>query len=302
MHEFLMSLLPWGTELIIRVQEFRTPLLDGFFKALTFLGEEEFYLLVMFVLYWIVNKPLGVRLTFLLLPGAYLNSCLKALFYTPRPDPAHVARLVEETSYAFPSGHAQNSAALLGFVMLWARRGFVWLLGLLLLAGIAFSRIYLGVHYPQDVIGGFLFGVVYLLLFLWLEKPVGAWLGRQTLPVRLGLAVLLPIGLVLLNPTEGATTPAAMMTGFGVGHTLQERWLRFETGGLWWKRVLRFLVGLVLVMSVYLGFKAILPAGLLFRFVRYVCVGLMIALGAPWVFLKTGLAASSKAEGAEAVA
>lgn len=300
MHEFLMSLIPWGTEAIAWVQGFRSSALDSFFKAVTFLGEEEFYLMLLLFLYWVVNKSLGTRLVFAFLPGAYLNNWLKGVFFTPRPDVAHVARLVEEASYAFPSGHTQNSTVLFGFLAAHVRRWFAWVLGALLIVAVAFSRVYLGVHYPQDLLGGFFFGVVYLLLFLWLEKPVSAWISVQTLIVQLSLALLVPIFLIFLNPTEGAITPAATLAGFGVAYILEGKWLRFETGGLWWERALRFVVGLVLVMIAYVGLKVVFPAGLVFRFVRYGCVGLTAGLFAPWIFVKTGLAASGKEGVAEA--
>lgn len=294
MHEFLMSLIPWGTEAIVWLQGFRSPALDSFFKAVTFLGEEEFYLLILPFIYWIINKPLGARLTFVFLPGVYLNGWLKGLFFTPRPEPLRVTRLVEETSYAFPSGHTQNSTVLWGFLAAHVRRWLLWVLCAFLIIGIALSRVYLGVHYPQDLVGGFLFGAVYLLLFLWLEKPAAAWLGGQALAVRLSLTALVPILLALLNPTEGATTSMATLTGFGVAYILEKKWIRFETNGLWWKRALRFVVGLVLVMIAYGGLKVVFPAGLFFRFVRYSCVGLTVGLIAPWVFVKTGLAASEE--------
>jgi membrane-associated phospholipid phosphatase len=299
MHEFLMSLIPWGTEAIVWVQGFRAPLLDSFFKAVTFLGEEEFYILLLLFFYWVINKSLGARLAFALLPNAYLNNLLKEVFFTPRPSATHVARLVEETSYAFPSGHSQNSTVVFGFLAARVRRWLVWILSILLILAVAFSRLYLGIHYPQDLLGGLFFGAVFLLLFLWLEKPLSAWFGAQSLAIRLGLALLVPILLFVLNPTEGATSPTATMAGFGAAHILQERWLRFKAGGLWWKCGLRLAVGFVLVAVAYLGLKVVFPEGLVFRFVRYGCVGLTSGLIAPWVFVKTGLAASERQKAAE---
>lgn len=290
MHEFLMSLIPWGTDAIVWVQGFRSPALDVFFKVVTFLGEQEFYLVALPLVYWVISKSLGARLAFVFLPGALLNSWLKNLFFTPRPGPDLVEPLVEETSYAFPSGHAQNSTVLFGFLAAHIRRWHIWLLSVLLVIGIALSRVYLGVHYPQDVLSGFLFGTIYLLLFLWLEKPVSAWLAEQALSVRLGLALAVPIVLLLLHPTEDTTTPMATLAGFAVAYVAEGEWVRFEVGGPWWKRALRFVVGLVLTMIAYVGLSAILPKELFFRFVRYMCVGLTVALIAPWIFVKIGLA------------
>lgn len=294
MHEFLMSLLPWGTEAIIWVQGFRTPALDVFFEVITFLGEEEFYLLLFPLIYWTIHKQLGIRLAFTLLPGVYLNSGFKDLFYTPRPNPTRVVRLVEETTYAFPSGHAQNTTVLSGFLATHLRRWFAWLLAALVIVGVSLSRVYLGAHYPQDVVGGFFIGVAYLALFFWLEKPLGAWIGTQSLAVQLALASAIPILLGLLHPREGATAAMATLAGFGVAHVLEVRWIRFQTGGPGQQRALRFLVGIALTAIVYQGLKIVFPPGLVFHFVRYVCVGLTAGLVVPWVFVKTRLAEVSE--------
>jgi len=298
-HDFLMSLLPWGTDAVLWVQGFRSPALDVFFKAVTFLGEEEFYLLIMPLIYWLVDKRLGARLAVGLLSGVCLNNWLKDLFYIPRPDPLRVARLVQETSYAFPSGHTQNSTVLFGFLAAQIRRRAGWAVGLILVATVALSRVYLGVHYPQDVMGGFLIGAIYLFLYLRLQGPAAGWLGRQRLAMRLAVALLLPIAVALIHPTEGAVVPLGTLTGFGVAYVLEAEWVRFQVDGLWWQRVLRYLVGVLVILIVYVGLKVVFPEGTTFRFLRYSCVGLSVGVVAPWLFVKTRLAAAARGGGSD---
>ena len=139
MHEFLMSLIPWGIEAIQQVQTLHNPALDSFFKAVTFVGEEQFYLLLLPLIYWTLNKRLGIRLAFVFLIGVYLNNSLKNIFYTPRPGSDQVVQLVQETGYAFPSGHTQNSTVLWGFLAAHVRRWFFWMLAAILVAAVAFS-------------------------------------------------------------------------------------------------------------------------------------------------------------------
>jgi membrane-associated phospholipid phosphatase len=300
MHDFLMSLISWGTDAVAWVQGFRTPALDVFFKGLTFMGQQEFYLLLLPFVYWVIDRSLGVRLVFALLPGVYLNDWLKTLFFTPRPDPARVARLVEETTYAFPSGHAQNSTVVFGLLAAPARRWLAWALAALLIGAIALSRIYLGVHHPQDVLGGFFFGAIYLALFFWVEKQARAWYSGQRLAVRLGLVFLGPILLLLLHPTKDTVAAMASLAGLGVACVLEREWVCFEVGGEWPRRALRFLAGIAMALVVYLGLRALFPDGLFFRSLRYACVGLTVGLLAPWVFVKTGLAASEGEQMTEA--
>ena len=74
---------------------------------------------------------------------------------------------------------------------------------------------------------------------------------------------------------------------------LERRWVGFETRGLWWQRMLRFIVGAVVMVGLWLGLKmafSSLEPAFLFRFVRYGLMGLWGAWGAPWVFVRVGWA------------
>ncbi|MEA3459570.1 MAG: phosphatase PAP2 family protein [Chloroflexota bacterium] len=141
MGQRLRSLIPWGTEAIVWVQSFRSGFLDVFFQGVTFLGEENFYLLFLPLIYWCVNKRVGIGLAYISLSSIYLNSAAKLIATQFR------------------------------------RRAFVALVALLILL-IAFSRLYLGVHYPQDLMGGLLVGIVLLIVYnrlaLWNRNSTGA--------------------------------------------------------------------------------------------------------------------------------
>ena len=112
-----------------------------------------------------------------------VNPALKELAARPRPDPA--LALVEETGYAFPSGHAVLAAAFFGALIVLLGR-WRYLEGrpvlrltaqgalLLLLLGVGASRVWLGVHWPSDVIGGFLFGALYLAALVAIRRMVEA--------------------------------------------------------------------------------------------------------------------------------
>jgi len=90
MSEFLISLIPWGTEVILWVQSFSNPFLDTLLTAATLLGEEEFYLIFLPLIYWCFNKRTGIRLAYAFLLSSYLNLFIKDLFGIPRPDdPPH---------------------------------------------------------------------------------------------------------------------------------------------------------------------------------------------------------------------
>jgi hypothetical protein len=206
------------------------------------------------------------------------------------------------------------------------RKGWVIGLGLLILL-ISLSRLYLAVHFPADVLAGLLAGGLVLALFLWLEKPVGAWIVRQPLGVQLLIPLL--VALVIIGkgvwvsavtadrivPQEWVTrstaafvdeppidpqdldvvSSAATLFGLGAGAVLLHRWGKFSASGSLNARAARFALGLVGVVIIYFGLRMVLPVGddvlaQSLRFVRYALVGLWVAYLAPWIFVKLRLA------------
>lgn len=114
-----------------------------------------------------------------LLGGAALNSFLKYVFERERPE---AFRLVEAAGYSFPSGHAMVSLCFYGMIAFllarqirsWHGRNIIIVCAVFLIAGIGVSRIYLGVHYPSDVVAGYAAGATWLAfsisLLLWREQ------------------------------------------------------------------------------------------------------------------------------------
>ena len=292
----MASLLDWGIDVIVWCQQF-SPSLDFLFKFFTFTGDETFYLLLLPLVYWCIDRDAGLRLAILFLVCAYFNGLAKVLLKQPRPfvyDPSARA-LVHAEGYGLPSGHTQNTVALWGFLAAHYRRAWLIALAAVMILMVPLSRVYLGVHFPTDLAGGYLLGLLCLVLFFILEKPVRAWLSQRPLIIRAGLALLLPAVLALAFPArdpQGVTTSAALC-GLCLGALAEQRRVGFQTSGAFWKRCLRFLLGLVVVAVFYVGlkfaFKNLEPAAL-FRFIRYTLVGLGIAFIAPLVFVKLHLA------------
>ncbi len=286
----------WGLEVIRTIQQVHGPALDAFFKAITFMGEAEFFLLLLPAVFWSVDLAVGVRMIFAFLLSTYVNSGLKYLFAHPRPpdlDPA--VRLASAEGYGLPSGHAQSAVIVWGYLASAFRKTWLWIVALLLILLIGFSRIYLGVHFPTDVLGGWIVGVIFLLAYLALEFRVETWLKRLSLAAQLALAVFVPLVLLLLFHSGDAPKVMGAMLGGGVGLVWLVRTVPFRTAGPLWQRVVRFLVGVVVLFVIYFGLKAIFPAEgeplyLSFSIVRYALLGLWMSLGAPWLFLRLRLA------------
>jgi undecaprenyl-diphosphatase len=178
------------------IQSFETPAFTTIMKFFTFIGATK----IVWLLFIVVSLFLYVKLqhrTELLLYSAVvlgtpiLNRLLKLSFQRARPE---LHRLIEIGGYSFPSGHAMNAFsayAILAF-LLWRHiptkigRTLLILFSIVMIASIGVSRIYLGVHYPSDIIAGYMASGFWMALAIWVfqryqekqRKPVREY-GRQ---------------------------------------------------------------------------------------------------------------------------
>jgi len=294
--------------------------LTPLWTAISFLGDEEFYLLLLPLTYWVLSRSVGMRLGAILLVSASLNGLLKLAFTTPRPSYLRPELgVVPETSFGLPSGHAQNAAAFWGLLAVQARAWLPRLALLALIVAIAWSRIHLGVHFLEDVLVGLAVGAALVGVFLLLEPRVVRWWQRVGTAERMLASVV--AGLVWVAPAvllagrlrgvdfpwpgvgdvtemtgaSSVVTPAATLSGFGIGFA----WLQvrggFDHRGAVPRRLARLLVGLLGVVILYLGLAALFPSGegpleLTLRAVRYGLIGAWVGGVGPWVFVRLGLA------------
>jgi len=290
------SLLNWGIEVVLWFQQF-SPALDLPFKALTFMGNEAFYLLFMPLAYWCIDRRTGAGLFILLLFSAYLNAVAKVIAGQPRPfnyDP-RVKPLGHAGGGGLPSGHTQNAVVIWGYLAARFGKTIGWIIAGFLMIGIPLSRIYLGVHFPTDLFGGYLLGALILVLFLWIAPRLEEWLVQKGFAWQLGFSLVLPIILIFLNPADNpyVLSMIAALMGISAGIALERRFVGFSSRGLLWKRAIRYLLGVCILFGLWGGlrvvFSALEPVAV-FRFFRYALVGLWGGLGAPWLFVRLKLA------------
>lgn len=154
------------------VTSFRTPGLNSFFQFVTDLGDFYAYLIAttiagLFFFYKIKNKKFILQLIGVVILSFLVNLALKEFFDRARPSLEHMV-VVKTLSY--PSGHAMSAMSYYGFLIYltfhikmnnWLR-GFLTLLLSVLIFFIGLSRVYLGVHFPSDVVGGFIGGLIWV--------------------------------------------------------------------------------------------------------------------------------------------
>jgi glycerophosphoryl diester phosphodiesterase/membrane-associated phospholipid phosphatase len=286
----------------------------------TFLGDEEFYLLMLPLVYWGISRRIGIRLGVMLLLTAGVNSLLKSVFATPRPaylDPG--LELAPESSFGLPSGHAQNAAAIWGLLAATLRSWPVRIALLGLIVAIGWSRIHLGAHFLEDMFLGFAVGAVLVALYLGIAPRGARWVRRLSVSdqilasIAASLLFIAPAtvlagrlvdvsfpwpGLADAEVLTGAShvvTPAATLGGFGIGLALLHARGGFDHRGPIGRRVARIGAGLVGVVVLWQGLGLVFPGGedplsLVLRYLRYGLVGAWVGGIAPLLFVRFGLA------------
>jgi len=290
------AIFQWGLNFIIMIQQIDTPLLDSFFRAITSLGDELFYLLLFPFLLWCVDFYLGIRVGIIFLLSVYVNTGVKEIFQQPRPfDILPEIKKINASGYGFPSGHAQSSLVVWGSIAYCKKQTWIRSLSVLLILLIGFSRVYLGVHFPTDILGGWLFGGLILCFSYFIFLKIKPDLTQGNMIFKIIGITLFPIILLQIQSSPDIISSVAALSGVGYGLLFFSSSIGGIRPGNWLQRLFSFLIGVIGIGILYLGLKLILPSEgqsfyQLSRFLRYLLLGIWISFGAPWLFIRTRLA------------
>lgn len=294
-------------ELLYVLEKLRHPILDEIMLLVTRFGEETAFLVAAMILFWCVDKRKGYYVLAVGFLGTLVNQILKLTFRVPRPwvlDPEFT--IVERaraaaSGFSFPSGHSTSAVGTFGAigyaswnpVVKWACYGICILVPL--------SRMYLGVHTPEDVLVGA--GLSVLMISV-LSPMVWRHSERGTKDI---FAMILSLSLCLLlyanffpfpietdqmhNLTSGSKNGYTMLgasAGLLMVYPMERKYVNFETKAIWWAQILKVLLGFGVVLAIKEGLRA--PLDMLFgghliaRSVRYFLMVLMAGLVWPMTF------------------
>lgn len=286
------------------LQSIRNPFFDWFFALITHLGEETFFLVIAILFFWCINKREGYFILITGLIGTVVNQVAKLFFRVPRPwvlDPdfeiVESAR-EEATGYSFPSGHTQNIAGTYGSIAAFEPKKWKTILCTVLIVLVAFSRMYLGVHTPLDVIVSLLFALGLILLLRPVFKTEESM--HKLMPIVVVASLILSVGFLayvlslsgvsFLDPynyqsgLKNACTLIGCTAALIPVYILDRMYIKFETNARWYAQIIKLVGGLLGVLAIKSGLSAPLTAlfgnEFVARAVRYFLI--VVFAGSVW--------------------
>lgn len=316
----MSGFMQWNIDVLYALASMRNDFLTVVMRVITLFGEEIVATLVLSFLYWCVNKRIAFGIGVAIFVSGNVVQGLKIIFRVPRPwnlDPLFVAVAAEQqkvlASYSFPSGHTQSGTALFGTLGFALKNRAAKIVCFALVALVGFSRMYLGVHTPLDVVTSWalVLALAFLCAKLLTGQPVhGRDMGLTVLVLALSAALL---WLALALSSGGAISQAyaadsckqtGAAIGFAVGAYIERRHIHFEEKTRhWWGQLIKYLCGIAGVLLIKEGLKpvfALLGADILASTLRYFLMVLWMAALYPLIIKTVSGRLLRKAEGTDA--
>lgn len=254
-------------DILMYLQSIRNELLTSIFTFFTICTEVPVITVLTGILYWCINKKAGQRTLFALCGSLNINAGVKNFVKMARPigtEGLDSLRVETATGYSFPSGHTQTATTFWTSMIYLFRKSWIYIVGLFMILGAGISRLYLGVHWPIDVIVGWVFGIALSILFIKLFDYID---DSKNYYILVGLMLIFGIFTYFIGG-EDLYKMFGLYTGFALGYMVEDTYINFSTEnerrrknifaktpsrneGLG-KKILRFIVGIISLLAVYL--------------------------------------------------
>lgn len=250
-----------GLEVIRWFQTLRFGLFDDLGLLLHAANGGLFYVVFIGAIYWMIDKRLGMRMLFALITIGMMILVLKDVFARPRPYEileSGIIPLIKEHTSGLPSGHAAMPLVIWGYFAYWMKQRFITILVILFVFTMGLSRMYIGVHFPQDVIAGWLFGGLILWLYITFVEQIVSWWHRQSILIQLGLPLAIGVlSLLFFIDDLNGLTFIGLLIGAGVAVVVESRYVHFTHKDSLMRRAAQFIMGIIISITILQGLAVV---------------------------------------------
>jgi membrane-associated phospholipid phosphatase len=270
---------------------------EYFFRIITEFGGTYVYYAILFTVFWAISKNAARSLFIVYVSSNFVNWYAKTLIANERP-PESEWILIGASHLSTPSGHAMSSTVFWGFSAMKVKRWLMWIITISIIILIGLSRMYLGVHWFGDILTGWLFGIIILLLVWIFEEPLRSYISKYNIiTIYLGLAlfgfVVMIFTEIFLTQEYNFGTPGGQMIGLGIGFALEHKYVNFGIAPESKSKLrifLRVLIGLIIILVVFLILDLIIPSEIFWLVaIEQIVIFLVGIVIWPLIFKKIGI-------------
>lgn len=269
-------------QILIYLESIRNDFLNVFFITVTMMAENLFLILFLAILYWLFSKKKAKKLAWFMLFNGVANGIIKDIVKMPRPFDKGVVkplRIETATGSSFPSGHTQTATSFwMGSMLLLKTKASV-ILGTIMILLTAVSRMYLGVHWPMDVLGGIGFGVIFTYFAAQLIGEEGNFTKWHVIG-----STIVALLMLILDVQPDLYKTAACIWGLCLGGYLEQNYIQFEVSGTKRQQIWKIIIGISGLLIIYIGISKLLPSIKVIGMIKYTLVIIWVIAGAPYFF------------------
>lgn len=240
------------------IQSFQTDFLNFFFILISFLGEQFVYITVIGIAYWAYNKKFGEFLGVSLAFTSVVNNSLKQLINAPRPYTEYPGRVVNlrsstSTGMSFPSGHTQIFSTFLFAAAFYIKKKWMFISASILVVLMMISRMYLGVHYLEDVVSAAIIGLI--IAFTLHHYYIKIYDNQKLLHKIYIISILVSLPITLILGSEDLFKGFGILAGVMLAVIYEKKYVNFTLDVSLVKKIIRVVIGLIIMLTLQVGLK-----------------------------------------------
>lgn len=291
-------------DILLFFQSIANPFLDVLMNLVSMAGEIIIPLFIILLVYWCIDKKRGYAVTLSMLTALITTQIVKAIVRYPRPFMVYPeliggGRLETATGYSFPSGHSTGASSFYGSLAVLFRSRILRAIAIILIIMVPVSRMYLGVHWPMDVLAGTIIGLVsaFMLapMFLRMQESRKSFLAFTAIygiicaVVSILTAILLDMGIIEALAFSDLSSNTAIAAGALIGGNMEKRYVDFTSDGSRGKKIARYLAGAVSAIAVTITLIMLPLPHYSRQFFAFAGLGFWVTAGYPAIAVKLGL-------------